>query len=76
MVKRVRVLAVLLAVTLLAPVAIAQATPRLESPARESQSEKFLGRVLSWLTSLLDSPLFNNTKAILDGDASHGDPNG
>ena len=75
MVKRTRVLAVLLALALLAP-GIAQAAPRQESPAQVSEAGGFLGRIWSWLTSLLENGLGNQSKAILDGDGSHGDPNG
>lgn len=75
MVKRIRVLAVLLALALLAP-AIAQAAPRPEGPARISESGRLLGRVWSWLTSLFDSGSVNQIKAIVDRDSSHLDPNG
>jgi hypothetical protein len=75
MFKRIRVLAVLLALALLAP-SIAHAAPRLEGPARVSESGGFLVRIWSLLALLVESGLVNQTKAILDGDGSHLDPNG
>jgi len=75
MFKRIRVLAVLLALALLAP-SIAHAAPRLEGPARVSESEGFLVRMWSWLASLVERSSASQAKAILDGDGSHGDPNG
>lgn len=75
MLRRDRLLAVLLALALLAP-GIAQAAPRPEGPARMAESGSFLGRVWSWLTYLIDGALSKESKSILDGDGSHGDPNG
>lgn len=75
MFKRIRVLAVLLALALLAP-SIAQAAPRLEGPHLVSESGGFLVRIWSWLASLVETGLASQKKAILDGDGSHSDPNG
>ena len=74
MFKRIRVLAVLLALALLAP-SIAQAAPRLEDPARISESGGVLGRLWSWLASLVVSGLVSH-KSIWDTEGSHSDPNG
>jgi hypothetical protein len=75
MFKRIRVLAVLLAVGLLAP-SIAQAAPRLESPALVSESGGVLGRLRSWLASLVMSGLASQTKSVWDTEGSQSDPNG
>lgn len=76
--KRVRWIAVLVAIVFLAA-GTAQAMPRTVKAVRVSESGSTLTRILDWLTKLLQTRNINpggEMKGVWEGEGSHIDPNG
>lgn len=76
MLRKVGMLALVLALTLLAA-GVAQARP-LAGSARASETQGLVARLWDWIESLFQgqTPSKNQPKAIWGQDGSHLDPNG
>lgn len=72
--KRVRWIAVLVAIVFLAA-GTAQAMPRTEAPG-VSKPGGTLDKIVDWLATLLESSSAKKLKGIWGKDGSHLDPNG